>query len=176
MDAHRSPAFVISAYTKRSTVVHKFYNTINMIRTIEDLLGMNYLGMNDANSDPMSDVFTTRANLTPYNMVVPGSLCAPPVDPGLVPECHEASVPRTPAVTSLHDGEWWANATKNFNFKEPDALDAAAFNRVLWEGMMGSRPYPAGRSGHHGSDARREQDCSECMAEKYPRTIPQLGQ
>jgi hypothetical protein len=32
---------------------------------------------------------------------------------------------------------WWANAIGNFNFKHPDDLDAAAFNRVLWRGMMG---------------------------------------
>jgi YVTN family beta-propeller protein len=143
VDAHRSPGYVISAYTKRHAVVHTFYNTLNMLRTIEDLLGMNHLGMNDANSDPMADVFTTKANLTPYTAVIPGSLCAPPVDPALVPACHEASIPRTPVVLSLHDGTWWANATKTFNFSEPDAVDSAAFNRVLWRGVMGDdKPYP----------------------------------
>jgi YVTN family beta-propeller protein len=143
VDAHRSPGYVISAYTQRNAVVHTFYNTINMLRTIEDLLGMNHLGMNDANADPMADVFTTKPNLAPYTAIIPGSLCAPPVDPALVPACQQASVPRTPAVPSLHDGTWWANATRNFNFKQPDAVDSAAFNRVLWRGVMGDdKPYP----------------------------------
>ena len=55
---------------------------------------------------------------------------------------------------SYHYEEWkrefdqylWANPTRNFNFKQPNDLDAAAFNRVLWRGMMGEdRPYPVDR-------------------------------
>ena len=87
VDAHRSTGYGISAYTKRHAVVHKFYNTINMIRTIEDLLGMNHLGMNDANAEPMSAVFNTVPDLTPYEPLLPGILCAPPVVPDLIPEC-----------------------------------------------------------------------------------------
>ena len=147
VDAHRSPAFVISAYTKRNTVVHTFYNTMNVLRTIEDLLGLNHLGMNDANSDPMADLFMTVPDLTPYAAVLPGSLCAPPVASDLVPECQRASVQRTPAVKSLHDGAWWAKATQDFDFRRPDAIDSAVFNRLLWRGVMGDdKPYPTARS------------------------------
>jgi DNA-binding beta-propeller fold protein YncE len=103
-----------------------------MIRTIKDMLGMN----------PMSDVFTTTPDLTPYSAVLPGSLCEPPVNPELIPECGNATVQRTPEVRSLHDGNWWAKATHNFNFKQPDALNSAEFNRVLWHGIMGDKPYP----------------------------------
>jgi DNA-binding beta-propeller fold protein YncE len=147
VDAHRSPGYVISAYTKRHAVVHKFYNTINMLRTIEDLLGMNHLGMNDANADPMSDLFDIQPDLTPYKPVLPGSLCQPPVSTDLIPECKDSSVLRTRVVLSLHDGVWWAKATAQFNFKRPDALDAGAFNRLLWRGIKGEgKAYP-GRSG-----------------------------
>jgi YVTN family beta-propeller protein len=142
VDAHRSPGYVISAYTKRNTVIHTFYNTMNMLRTIEDLLGINHLGMNDANADPMTDVFSRDPDLSAYTAVLPGSLCQSPVDPALIPECQQASIPRTRTLTSLHDGHWWANATHNFNFKRPDDLDSAAFNRVLWRGIMGEKPYP----------------------------------
>jgi YVTN family beta-propeller protein len=142
VDAHRAPAYVISAYTKRHEVIHTFYNTMNVLRTIEDLLRMNHLGMNDANSDPMEDVFTTSPDLTSYTAVLPGSLCQPPVSPDLIPECRQASVPRTRSVKSLHDGSWWANATRTFDFRRPDDLDSAAFNRVLWRGIMGEKPYP----------------------------------
>jgi len=145
VDAHRSPGYVISAYTKRNAVVHTFYNTMNMLRTIEDLLGMDHLGMNDANSDPMIDVFNPEPDLTPYTAVLPGSLCQAPVDPALIPECKEAFIPRTRPVLSLHDGPWWANATRHFNFRRPDDLDSAAFNRVLWRGTMGEKPYPGDR-------------------------------
>src|SRR5258706_5322483 len=56
-------------------------------------------------------------DLTPYTAVIPGRLCALPVNADLVPGCQVASVPRTPAVKPLHDGAWWANATKGLNFK-----------------------------------------------------------
>jgi len=149
VDAHRSPAYVISAYTKRRAVVHTFYNTLNILRTIEDLIGLNHLGMNDANSDPMSDVFDRTPDFRKYEAVLPGILCEAPVDPTLIPECHDPSATRTAAVRPKHDGAWWADATRGFNFKTPDSLDAAAFNRVLWHGVMGSdRPYPGSRKGH----------------------------
>jgi YVTN family beta-propeller protein len=151
VDAHRSPGYVISAYTKRHAVVHKFYNTINMLRTIEDLLGMRHLGMNDANADPMTDVFDTHADLTPYKPVLPGSLCQAPVSTDLIPECNDSSVLRSRAVPPRHDGAWWARETEHFNFKRPDALDAEAFNRLLWRGIKGEdRPYPARR--HKAND------------------------
>lgn len=143
VDAHRSPGYVISAYTKRHAVVHTFYNTISMLRTIEDLLGLHHLGMNDANAKPMEDLFNTQADLTPYDFVVPGSLCQSPVNPDLVPECSQPNVLRTQPVTPLHDGAWWARETTQFNFHRPDALDSVAFNRLLWRGVKGeNKPYP----------------------------------
>ncbi len=169
VDAHRSPAYAISAYTKRNAVVHTFYNTLNMIRTIEDMLGMKPLGMNDANSDPMSDVFTPTPDLTPYTAVLPGSLCEPPVNPDLIPECHQATVPRTPEVRSRHDGTWWAKATQDFNFKQPDALNSAAFNRVLWRGTVGDKPYPTRRSREDDEDAGAS-PCSNCVVTESSRT------
>lgn len=156
VDAHRSPAFVMSAYTRRHALVHRFYNTMNVLRTIEDLLGMNHLGMNDANSDPMSEAFTTKPDLTPYTAVLPGSLCQPPVASDLIPECQQASIPRTPSLKSLHDGKWWADATSTFSFRRPDDLDSAAFNRVLWRGVMGEKPYPVRRKTVDEDDAGSE--------------------
>ena len=163
VDAHRSPGYVISAYTKRHAVVHTFYNTISMLRTIEDLLGMEHLGMNDANAEPMSDVFDTQPNLTPYVPVLPGSLCLAPVSPDLIPECKDSSVLRTQNVPSLHNGAWWAKATKQFNFKRPDALNTAAFNHLLWRGIKGEGvPYPSRlakqEEDHQGKAALQDKD------------------
>ena len=41
-----------------------------------------------------------------------------------------------------HDAAWWADRTKGFTFAKEDENDPAAYNKVLWEGTMGSRPYP----------------------------------
>ena len=146
VDAHRSPAYVISAYTKRNTVVHNRYTTVNVMRTMEDLLGLDYLGMFDANAIPMGNVFTTEPDLTAYTAVIPGVLCQPPVNPDLVPECHNPSIVRTAAERPLHDGAWWQQATQRFDFRKPDNLDSNAYNHVLWAGLKGSQPYPNGRS------------------------------
>ncbi len=144
MDAHRSTVFVISPYTKGGAVVHTMYNSTNVLRTIEDILGVNPLGLNDANAVPMSDVFVRQPNLQPYTAPIPGILCAPPVDPTLVPECNNpGNRPITAAVKSLHDGTWWAQATKGFNFNHPDMVNSDQFNRILWRGIMGDdKPYP----------------------------------
>jgi hypothetical protein len=37
--------------------------------------------------------------------------------------------------------------TRQFTFVSEDMNDADAYNRVLWEGTMGERPYPVARSG-----------------------------
>jgi YVTN family beta-propeller protein len=144
VDAHRSTIFVASPYVKSGAVVHTMYNSTNVLRTIEDILAVGHLGLNDANALPMSDVFIQQPNLQPYVAPIPGILCESPVDPTLVPECkNPGNRPVTAAVKSLHDGAWWAQATKGFNFKHPDMVNSDLFNRVLWKGMMGDdKPYP----------------------------------
>lgn len=148
IDGHRSVAYVISPYTKRRSLISTNYNTVNILRTIEDLLGTGYMGINDANARPMSDVFTRQADPTPYQAVVPGILCKPPVDPNLVPACKDSKARKTAAVKPLHDATWWASATKDFFFGVEDKLDEEAFNRVLWTGVKGDEvPYPTERNG-----------------------------
>ncbi|MGA9073267.1 MAG: alkaline phosphatase family protein [Candidatus Sulfotelmatobacter sp.] len=144
VDAHRSTVFIASPYTNSGAVIHTNYNSTNVVRTIEDILGVNYLGLNDANAVPMSDVFIKEPNLQPYVAPIPGILCQPPVDPTLVPECkNPGKRPVTVAIKSLHDGTWWAQATKGFNFKHPDMINSDLFNRILWKGIMGDdKPYP----------------------------------
>lgn len=146
VDSHRSLAYIISPYTKRGALVRTNYNTVSVIRTMEDLLGIGYLGMNDANAEPMSDAFTKTPDFTPYTAIVPGNLCAAPVDPNLVPACKDPKVNKTAAIPSLHNKQWWAEASKDFNFEVEDKLDAQAFNRILWTGIKGNVPYASQRN------------------------------
>ncbi len=147
IDSHRSVGYIISPYTKRTTVVSTNYNTVSMLRTMEDLLGIGYISTTDANAEPMSDVFTETPDLTPYQAIVPGSLCALPEGPNLIPACNDPSVTKTAAIPPLHNGKWWAAATKGFNFEVEDKVDAEEFNRILWAGIKGDRvPYPTARS------------------------------
>jgi hypothetical protein len=33
------------------------------------------------------------------------------------------------------------------DFSDADRVDAAVYNRILWKGIMGNRPYPSGPTG-----------------------------
>ncbi|MEH2413834.1 beta-propeller fold lactonase family protein [Nostoc sp.] len=148
VDSHRSLAYVISPYTKRGVLVSTNYNTISILRTMEDLLNIGYLGITDANAEPMSDAFTREPNFEPYTAIVPGNLCAKPVDPKLVPACQDPNVENTAAMPILNDAKWWAAITKGFNFIGEDNLDAEEFNEILWAGIKGNNiPYPEKRNG-----------------------------
>jgi hypothetical protein len=46
-------------------------------------------------------------------------------------------------VKPKHDAAYWAKATKDYDFSDADRVPPAKFNRVLWKGLMGKRPYPA---------------------------------
>lgn len=138
VDSHRTVAHVISAYTKRHAVVSTFYTTVAMLRTIEDILGIDHLGLFDKNAAPMSDVFSRTVDAEPYEPVIPGILCKPPVKSNLVPNCHDPVAAKTKVLAPLHDGAWWARATLGFDFKKPDAVDSGAFNQILWIGTQGT--------------------------------------
>jgi hypothetical protein len=60
---------------------------------------------------------------------------------------------------TTHDAAWWAAKTKGMDFSQEDLNDPAAFNRIIWEGMMGNKPYPTTRSGattRHGGTPQPE--------------------
>jgi YVTN family beta-propeller protein len=147
VDSHRSFAYVISPYSKRGVTISTNYDTVNMLRTIEDVLGINHLNFRDADAAPMADLFTRKPDYTPYSAIIPGGLCTAPVDPNLVPACQNPTAKITSAVPQLHDAAWWAAKTKGFDFSDADRIDANAFNRILWQGSMGEDvPYPTVRS------------------------------
>jgi len=59
-----------------------------------------------------------------------------------------------PAITPQHDAAYWDAVTAGFDFSEADHVPPAQFNRVLWTGLMGTKPYPELRG--HTSGARNE--------------------
>jgi hypothetical protein len=51
-----------------------------------------------------------------------------------------------PMIRPRHDAAYWDAATVGFDFSQADQVPPAQFNRVLWAGLMGARPYPTLRS------------------------------
>ena len=69
VSAYRTVAMVISPYTKRGKVISTDYNQTSMIRTIEQILGLPPMNIEDATATPMFDVFDTVPDFTPYTAV-----------------------------------------------------------------------------------------------------------
>ncbi len=144
VDAHRSPAYIVGPYVKHDAVVSDYYTTVNVLRTIEDVLGIDHLSIFDANERPMADVFDLKQadwsfKATPSELLADTQL---PI-PGLS---------KTGALHSTHDGAYWAAKTRGMDFSSEDKVDAVGFNRIVWQGLMPG-PYPTQRS---GADLRPE--------------------
>jgi YVTN family beta-propeller protein len=139
VNSHRSTAYVVGPYVKQGAVVSTRYATVNMLRTIEDVLGLEHLNLHDAGVTPMADVFDlTQASWTFH---------AEPSD--ILRTSTQLPLPPKPAGTAIlplhptHPASWWAAATAGFDFSKEDRIDAQTYNHVLWRGLMGDRPYPA---------------------------------
>jgi len=128
VDAHRSMAFVVGPYVKQRAIVSAHHTTVDFVRTIEDVLGLPPMGLNDALAAPMSDVFeTAQANWT-YTATVPNVLRSTKLPLPTATSAEHVTWPRRTAA-------WWAAAMAGQNFAEEDRLDTAAFNRALWRGL-----------------------------------------
>ena len=66
IDAHRSIAFVVSKYSPGTAaepyVDHRFYTTVNMIHTMEMLLGLPPMNQNDAYAPAMGPMFSGKGD------------------------------------------------------------------------------------------------------------------
>jgi DNA-binding beta-propeller fold protein YncE len=144
VDAHRSIAFVIGPYVKHGFVDSTRYDTVSMIRTIEDILGIPQLNLNDAHSLPMADAFDLRQKSWTFT-ATPSPYLATTTLP--IPPSAFGQSTATLNWHPLHNATWWATQTKGMNFAVEDKLDTVKFNRVLWEGTVGNKPYPTLRSG-----------------------------
>ena len=72
VDAHRIPVAVISPYARRGVVIHTRYDLLSVVRSIELIVGMKPLSLNDALATPMYDVFTSTAvNSAPVTVIPP---------------------------------------------------------------------------------------------------------
>ncbi len=142
MDAHRTVALVAGAYVKQGAVDSGRYTTVNMLRTIEVLLGMKPMGLNDAAAAPMADSFTMDYKPWTYTARVPQVLRTTQLP--LPPEA-SASETRDPTLSafgarysrSLHDAKWWTAHMRGQNFSVEDDLDTDRFNHALWLGLAG---------------------------------------
>jgi YVTN family beta-propeller protein len=115
VDAHRSPAFVISPYIKRNSVNSSMYSTSGMLRTIELILGLPPMSQYDAAAVPFSDCFTTKPDFKPYRV-------------------------RAANVDLEQRNVAWnksAQRSQEWNFAKEDAAPDLDLNEVVWKSVKG---------------------------------------
>jgi hypothetical protein len=118
VDSHRSPAFVLSPYTRRGIIDSSMYNTTSMLRTMELILGLRPMTHFDAGARPMWAAFTAKADSTPYQAVTPEY----PMNE------------RNPAATPE------AKRTARMDFSEADRIDDHEMNDILWRTIRRTEP------------------------------------
>jgi hypothetical protein len=130
VDAHRSIALVVSKYSPGATaepyVDHRFYTTVNMIHTMEMLLGLPPMNQNDAYAPAMGPMFSGPGDQPAFKADFRN------LKNGLIYEINRPDAPG-------------AAESARMNFSRPDAAPAARLNRVLWRDQKGDIPAPAPR-------------------------------
>jgi DNA-binding beta-propeller fold protein YncE len=150
VDSHRGTAFVVGAYVKKGAIVSTRYSQVNALRTIEDLLGTEHINLNTAFQPPMTDVFDTRSS-GKWTYAAEASTVLTSTQLALGEGNRPVRFAAGPIVKPQHDAEYWERVTAGFDFSEADQVPTAQFNRVLWTGLMGDKPYPVIRSGFDAS-------------------------
>jgi hypothetical protein len=139
VDAHRSVTLIAGPYVRQHALVSTRYTTVSVVKTIEEILGLDPIGLNDTFAAPMSDIFDPTITTWSYKAIVPDVLRSTKLP--LPPADHAYNVaPRRSA-------EYWTNAMAGQDFSGPDRIDPVTFNRALWRGLKGDSPYPTTRTG-----------------------------
>jgi hypothetical protein len=173
VDAHRSIAFVAGASVKRGVVVSRAYTTVNLVRTIVDVLGIPHFNINEASAEPMAAVFQRNAKPWTFTAIVPGVLpidptgnVGLPLPPSFVERRQESNDLMAAVVRPQHDAAYWDERTRGLDFTAEDRVDAAAYNQILWRGIMGDDvPYPTTRS---GANLRKDR---KALLKAYQRSL-----
>jgi len=121
VDAHRSPALVISAYNRPGALVHEFHNTVSLIRTMGLLLRFGPLNQLDANAAPI-DIFQEKPDLRRYKAVLPELA----LNNLLTPAPRDATA------------AMWMRKTAEQDFSHPDVADPMVLNQIIWYSVRGS--------------------------------------
>src|SRR5579872_71372 len=142
VDAHRSIAFVISKYSPGSQeqpfLEHGFYTTVNVIHTMEALLGLPAMNQNDTYAPLMGGMFGGSGNQAAFTADWSNR------DNGLI---YQMNPPKTEG----------AEQSAKLDFTRPDRANPAILNSILWRDRKGDAPVPSVKHmvlGDHDRDGR----------------------
>jgi len=130
VSGYRTTAYLAGPYVRRGAVVGTAYSTLNILRTIEQILGLPPMNQFDAAADPMADCFTESPDLSPFASLPAGVAL------------DELNPPAARAEDRMMRG--FARISAKLDFSRVDACPEGVLNRILWHAMKGSAaPFPS---------------------------------
>ena len=144
VDGHRGPMFVISPYSKGG-VIDGYYSQINLVKTIEQILGIPAMNQEDKSAEPMYGAFTSTPNYAPYTLTpnqIPLTLGAPGYPSTLTAKDVHAASGSSAAAQGVVPANmrgvynawtaWLAQQGAAHHFDGPDHLNTELLNRYDW--------------------------------------------
>jgi YVTN family beta-propeller protein len=116
VDAHRSPALVLSPYARRGQVDSTLYTTSGILRTIELILGLEPMSQYDASAAPLYGAFLKEPDFKPFE--------------------HRPS--RISLEERNAEGAYEAALSETFDLREADRVPMRQMNAVLWGSVRGA--------------------------------------
>jgi len=137
VSAYRTVALVISPYSRLGKTVSTRYNQTSMIHTIEQILGLPPMNIEDATADLMTGAFSDTPDYTPYT--------------------HEKNrIPldeMNPPATALTGKDlYFANESARLAARGIDAGEDDLMNRIIWHSFRREAPYPEHLAGKDDDD------------------------
>jgi DNA-binding beta-propeller fold protein YncE len=116
IDAHRSPALVVSPFSRRRAVDSTMYSTSALLRTMELILGLPPMSQYDASATPMYNAMQATPDLQPFV--------------------------KLSARTSIDEKNdhmaYGADASMRMNLAEADMAPERELNEILWRSIKGT--------------------------------------
>ncbi|MDP9613146.1 alkaline phosphatase family protein [Streptomyces demainii] len=156
VDGHRAPVQIISPWAKHGTVDSHYYSQINMMRTIEQILGIQPMNQKDTAATPMTSAFTQRPDFTPFTALpnrvsltdgvkTPPScgLDTPAAQSPKAAAVPSASVPADMKNVAAQWDQWKSKQRLTGPHAVPDYAPPAQMNHLTWyETYNWAKPYP----------------------------------
>ena len=121
VNAHRIPVAVIGPYARRGAIIHRRYDLLSVVRSMELIMGMKALSLNDALASPMYAAFTSR----PLN--------SEPVD--VIPANVNLLTRNTQAAP-------WAALSNRLSLGRLDSVPQWKIDAILWKSVYGAKSTP----------------------------------
>lgn len=141
VSAYRTVGLVISPYSRLNKTNSTYYAQPSVVRTIEQILGLPPMNIQDAIANPMADCFTSKPDLIPYQVVknkIPIDEMNPPLVSLNGKALHYAKKSLLPVFDKIDSGE-------------DDLL-----NRIIWYSAKGNTPYPSKFEGDEDEEEEEE--------------------